>query len=147
MADSLRLLPMTPRSLPTAEADVILVQRTAIRDMDTAERIVESCRTRGSQLVFEIDDDLFHIPTEHPEYEHYTACIRAARRLAESAHTVIVSTEILRQQMLEFNANTIVVPNYLDDRLWMGPVPYQSSVVSFEFCTTGQSATEMMWNS
>lgn len=121
VADTLRLTVMTPRELATAEADVILVQRVAIQNMETAERLIQSCRTRGSQLVFEIDDNLFDISSEHPEYEQYVRATQAARWLARSADAIVTSTETLRERMLVFNPNAVVLPNYLDDRLWNPP--------------------------
>jgi glycosyltransferase involved in cell wall biosynthesis/GT2 family glycosyltransferase len=121
VADTLRLALMQPAELATAEADVVLVQRTQIQDTELAERIVQSCRRRGSRLVFEIDDDLLNIPVQHPEYAKYVHAVKAASLLAQSADAIITSTEALRQKMLLHNANTVVLPNYLDERLWMPP--------------------------
>ena len=119
VADTVRLAIRSPRDLPAAEADVILVQRVAIQDMETAERVVDSARRRGSRLVFETDDDLFHIPPEHPESEHYARITQAAKWLAGMADAVITSTGPLRQQLCGLNANVVVLPNFLDDRLWL----------------------------
>ncbi len=122
VSDAIRLAVTTPRDLATAEADVVLIQRTAVRDMALAERIVQTCRHRGSRLVYEIDDDLFNIPVEHPEQQIYIQAMQVARFLARSADAIVTSTESLRRQMLAFNANTVVVSNYLDDRLWLPPL-------------------------
>ena len=121
LADTVQLTLRLPRDLPSAEADVILVQRVAIEDMETAERVVEACRRRGCRLVFEIDDDLFHIPPEHPESRHYLRITEAARWLAGKADAVLTPTEGLRRSMLAFHPNTIVLPNFLDERLWLPP--------------------------
>jgi glycosyltransferase involved in cell wall biosynthesis len=118
LRDSIRLAIMEPAGLITAEADVILIQRDAVRDVETAERILWACKRRGSRLIYEIDDDLFQIPTEHPEHAMYSRITPAMTSIAAAADTVIASTEILRQKMLRFNANTVTLPNYLDDRLW-----------------------------
>ena len=98
LAGTVRLAIRSPRDLAASDADVILVQRVAIQDMETAERIVESCRRRGARLVFETDDDLFHIPEDHPESEHYLRIAKAAKRLAKMADAVLTSTEALREQ-------------------------------------------------
>jgi glycosyltransferase involved in cell wall biosynthesis/SAM-dependent methyltransferase len=121
LADTICLTVTSAERLALCEADLVLVQRNAVQDMETAERIVDACRRRGSRLLFEIDDDLFHFPEEHPEYQLYVGRFEAAKRLARSADAVLVSTETLRGQMLEFNTQTIVLPNYLDDRLWRPP--------------------------
>ena len=141
VAGTVRLAIRSPRDLAASDADVILVQRVAIQDMETAERVLDSCRRRGARLVFEIDDDLFHIPDEHPESEHYLRITKAARWLAEMADAVLTSTEALRQQMLSFNLNTIVVPNVLDDRFgYPGPPASHSHGTRSGFCMPGPSA-------
>jgi GT2 family glycosyltransferase/glycosyltransferase involved in cell wall biosynthesis len=117
--DAVRLSVMSPRQLATAEADVILVQRMAVRDMDVAERLIQTCRAQGLQLVYEIDDDLFQMGKEHPEHQHYANVLQAAECLAKSADVILTPTEVLRQRLLTYNANTIVLPNYLDERLWV----------------------------
>jgi hypothetical protein len=55
-------VPAIPRDLLTSEADVVLIQRIAIRDIELAEKIARRCRSRGAKLIFEIDDDLFNLP-------------------------------------------------------------------------------------
>jgi glycosyltransferase involved in cell wall biosynthesis len=121
LADTIRLTVTSAGRLASSEADLILVQRIAVQDMETAERIVDGCRRRGSRLLFEIDDDLFHLPDDHPESQAYAGRLEAAKRLARAADVVLVSTETLRRQMQSFNAETVVLPNYLDDRLWKPP--------------------------
>jgi GT2 family glycosyltransferase/glycosyltransferase involved in cell wall biosynthesis len=118
VADLVQLTLVTPQELVASDADIVLIQRVAVRDMNLAEEIVRQCRRRGSRLIFEIDDDLFHFPPEHPEFERYQHITAPARWLAASADGVIVSTESLRKQMLAFNENVSVLPNYMDDRLW-----------------------------
>jgi glycosyltransferase involved in cell wall biosynthesis len=120
VADTLRLSIRPARDLAAAEADVVLAQRVAIEDVESAERVVEACRRRGSRLVFETDDDLFHLPPEHPESEHYARITQGAKRLAKEADAIFTSTEPLRQKLLAWNRNVVVIPNLLDDRLW-GP--------------------------
>jgi GT2 family glycosyltransferase/glycosyltransferase involved in cell wall biosynthesis len=122
VSDGIRLAVTTPMDLVTAEADIVLIQRSTVRDMNLAERIIQTCRRRGSRLVYEIDDDLFNIPTQHPEQLAYIQVLQAAKFLARSADAIVTSTNFLRQQMLAFNSNTVVIPNYLDDRLWIPPL-------------------------
>jgi GT2 family glycosyltransferase/glycosyltransferase involved in cell wall biosynthesis len=118
LAGTIRLELMNPSSLVTAEADVVLIQRDAVRDLEVAERIVQACQRRGARLIYEIDDDLFEIPPEHPEYVKYLQVSRAMNCIAAAADTIITSTEALREKMLGLNPNTLILPNYLDDRLW-----------------------------
>jgi GT2 family glycosyltransferase/glycosyltransferase involved in cell wall biosynthesis len=138
IADTFRLALTTPRHLATSESDVLLVQRTAIKDMDTAERLVQRCRARGSRLVFEIDDDLFDMG-DHPESEQYAKVAEIAKWLAVSADAILTPSEILRQRMLALNPNIFVLPNYLDDRLWTPPSstpPFKDGQVRFLYAGT-----------
>jgi glycosyltransferase involved in cell wall biosynthesis len=118
LSDTIRLSIVKPSSLITSEASVILVQRDAVQDLETAERIVQACSRRGARLIYEIDDDLFHIPPDHPDCVGYLQVAEAMSCIAAAADAIIVSTEALRQRMLSVNANTVPMPNYLDDRLW-----------------------------
>jgi GT2 family glycosyltransferase len=121
LAGTIHLTVTSAGRLAESEADLILVQRNAVRDIEMAERIVDSCRRRGARLLFEIDDDLFHLPEEHPESQAYAEQLQGAGRLARAADVVLVSTGTLARQMQAFNAAIVVLPNYLDDRLWRPP--------------------------
>jgi GT2 family glycosyltransferase/glycosyltransferase involved in cell wall biosynthesis len=139
VSDSIQLTVTTPRHLATCDADAVLIQRVAVKDMETAERISVSCRRRGIRLVFEIDDDLFEIPSQHPEYQAYVLATQTAKWLAREADAVVVSTETLRRQMVACNRNTFVLPNYLDDRLWSRPAkkePALSQPIRFVYIGT-----------
>jgi GT2 family glycosyltransferase/glycosyltransferase involved in cell wall biosynthesis len=127
VTDDVRLNLVAPQELLASEADIVLIQRVTVRDIGLAQEIVCQCRRRGSRLIFEIDDDLFHLPREHPEYEQYQHITAAAQLLANAADTVVVSSHWLRKQMLPFNENVVVLPNYLDDRLWEAPAEGKAS--------------------
>jgi GT2 family glycosyltransferase/glycosyltransferase involved in cell wall biosynthesis len=121
IADAFQMTVTEPRNLALCEADVILVQRDAVQDMATAERTVQAARRKGARLIFEIDDDLFAIPLEHPEHKFYAEAMRAAKWLARQADAVLASTDVLGQRMFAYNRRTVILANYLDDRLWLGP--------------------------
>jgi glycosyltransferase involved in cell wall biosynthesis len=118
MTGTIRLTVTPAEHLAECGADVVLVQRIAIQEMGTADRIIDACRRRGSRLLYEIDDDLFHLSEDHPEWQFYAARVEAASRLAKAADAVVVSTEALGQRLQSFNPRTVVLPNYLDERLW-----------------------------
>jgi GT2 family glycosyltransferase/glycosyltransferase involved in cell wall biosynthesis len=107
-----------------ADADIILVQRDAIRSPSEAERLVDDCRKHGRPLIFEIDDDLFHLPSGHPAASRFGSPAKDAMEIvARHAHAVTVSTRPLQKVMAAFNERTYVVPNALDERLWVPQVP------------------------
>jgi GT2 family glycosyltransferase/glycosyltransferase involved in cell wall biosynthesis len=110
-----------------AQADAIIVQRTAVTSLEHAARLIDHCRKSAIRLVYEIDDDLFRLPVEHPEHAHYAETTRAATLIARAADAVTVSTEALRQMLLRYNENVILIPNYVDERLWIPPDRAQRS--------------------
>ncbi len=101
--------------------DALLVQRTAVVEQEAAEQLIDHCRKHGMRLIYEIDDDLFRLPIEHPEHASYAAITKAAKLIARAADTVTVSTEPLRRTLLRYNANVVVIPNCIDERLWIQP--------------------------
>jgi glycosyltransferase involved in cell wall biosynthesis len=118
LTNAVRLILTRPEDLVSANADVVLVQRTEVKDVALAERIVESSRKSGVFLVYEVDDDLFDMTPQHPEYAHYVSATKGARIIAAAADAVIVSTRVLRQEMLRHNSHVLLQANYLDERLW-----------------------------
>ena len=104
-----------------ASPDVLIVQRVAVIGEERAELLIDHCRKHGIRLVYEIDDDLFRLPAEHPEFQLYAAATRAARLMARAADAITVSTEPLRNAMRRYNDRVFVIPNAIDERLWLRP--------------------------
>jgi GT2 family glycosyltransferase/glycosyltransferase involved in cell wall biosynthesis len=104
-----------------ASPDVLIVQRIAVIGEERAELLIDHCRRHGIRLVYEIDDDLFRLPAEHPEFQLYASATRAARLIARTADAITVSTEPLRNAMRRYNDRVFVIPNAIDERLWLRP--------------------------
>ncbi|MGH9381143.1 MAG: glycosyltransferase [Thermoanaerobaculia bacterium] len=121
LAGVLRLAPEPRDSSGSAPAhDVLLIQRDAVRSPERAEELVERCRARGVRIVYEIDDDLFHLPPGHPAVPRFSAdALEAMALIANRAHAVVVSTPPLKDRLAKLNHNVFVVPNALDERLWL----------------------------
>jgi len=100
------------------DASAIVVQRTAIEDIDVAEATIDNARRRGIPLIYETDDDLFNIPSAHPEAEHYRRTTLGARIVAAAADFVTVSSPGLATALKGINPNIVVIPNALDETLW-----------------------------
>jgi Glycosyl transferases group 1 len=112
----------TGRLLFEVDADLVLVQRTAV-DPDLAEPLVEHLRSRRIPLVVELDDNLF---LKDPDDLEYGGHLDSLARLVEAASLVTVSTEPLREALSDRAKDVAVVPNALDERLW-GPPPHRES--------------------
>lgn len=100
--------------------DVIIGQRICHGDGNgggPADRWVEDVTPDNDILsVYELDDDLLNVPESNPAYEFFGSPeIRNNIKLcAAKADLVTVSTEPLRLEMLKFNPNVKVLPNYID---------------------------------
>lgn len=107
-----------PQSMPI---DLAVVQRTGI-DPELTHDFLEQCATRSIPVIFDLDDDLLSIPEGSPSREAYARYQDSLRELAARAALVTVSTEPLVQRMADFNERAVVVPNQLDEGLWMHPL-------------------------
>jgi glycosyltransferase involved in cell wall biosynthesis len=114
-------------SLPH-DAEVVLVQRTAISDVSQAKALVDSCRNRGQRLVVELDDDLWAMPPNHPERRRYRRLLPALEILLGNADVVTVPTEELAKTLARRTARVEVIPNVLDERPWFSPIGRQRDI-------------------
>lgn len=98
---------------------VILVQRDAIGTVEQSQLLVDYCIENHIKLVYEIDDDLFHLPKSHSASARFSPTVKKAMKvIVKNADAVVVSTEALKNRLSGFNTNIIVLPNALDERLW-----------------------------
>jgi hypothetical protein len=111
--------------VPRLRADIVATQRYAIPDLATADALAARCRESGARLLYDIDDDLLHIPRDHPEANTLRPRARTVARMLHHADAVWVSTprvaEALRQARPAVRPVLRVVPNGLDERLWGTP--------------------------
>jgi GT2 family glycosyltransferase/glycosyltransferase involved in cell wall biosynthesis len=107
-------------------ADIIATQRYAVPDIASADALAAHCRRTGATLAYDLDDDLLHIPRDHPDAPALRPKAKVVQRLLHSANAVIVSTPALaaslapprRASLAPQRRDALVVPNGLDERLW-----------------------------
>lgn len=94
----------------------VLVQREKI-DEDSVTLLCEKAKECKDELriIFEIDDDLLSIGTDHPEYNLYKENISKVQALSEIASKVIVTNEIISDSL---NTEKYTISNFIDNRLW-----------------------------
>jgi GT2 family glycosyltransferase/glycosyltransferase involved in cell wall biosynthesis len=119
---NLHLTIVDPTEVLQYNADVFVTQRCAIPDIDTANNLVAHCRRYGAALVFDLDDDLLHVPHKHPDAPALRPKAKLVEHLVCSATTVFVSTRKLAETLVPLRQDVMVIPNGLDERLWMGPL-------------------------
>jgi glycosyltransferase involved in cell wall biosynthesis len=103
--------------------DVIATQRHAVPDKAAAERLAAHCRQHGIALLYDLDDDLVSIPPEHPEYDDLRPKAAVVAQMLRAADAIWVSTEVLRGKMVRGGLTAAVVPNALDERIWLTAPP------------------------
>jgi GT2 family glycosyltransferase/glycosyltransferase involved in cell wall biosynthesis len=111
-------------------ADVIVTQRHAVGNLAAAAALIRHCRKHGITLLYDLDDDLRHVPSDHPEATVLRPRTRLVSHLVRGANSVWVSTSVLAAALTERD-DVLVVENGLDERLWSvrpSPTPLRGPV-------------------
>jgi glycosyltransferase involved in cell wall biosynthesis len=101
--------------------DLVVVQRAF---MPPVEAFVTEAKARGIAVVYEVDDDLFHIPRHNPSYGTWAdkRVRQMTRRLVQMADAVTVSTPTLRHAFAEACDVSVqkitVCKNHLHPDVW-----------------------------
>lgn len=99
-------------------ADVLVCQRHAIPDVAAADRVIEHCRSSGTRLVYDLDDDLVGAPETLPAPEALRSLAPVVVRMLIAADAVWVSTRGLQRRLAGLRPDARVLPSALDERLW-----------------------------
>lgn len=108
--------------LPPAGADIVIVERgwRADATLESVEALVVAIRELGAKLIYTLDDNLLDLHRCQPWHEFSTDIKRnIVRFFLRQADGVVVSTEALKQCLLKLNPRVCVVPNALDERLFL----------------------------
>lgn len=105
------------------EADVVLVQRVFLGPMAD---MVRELKRHGARLLYDIDDDPFHVPPQHPAYSLYQApeTRRRLNQTLSSVDLIVCATEPLKRVLAERLLKKVpieVIGNYLDFRSFWSP--------------------------
>jgi glycosyltransferase involved in cell wall biosynthesis len=77
---------------------------------------VEVLHRQGKKVIYEIDDDLWHVPPENQARTYWQADrIAAAEAIMQACDAITTSTEPLAELLRKHNKNVFVVPNYIPD--------------------------------
>ncbi len=111
-------------------ADIIITQRFAMPGVPAADRLAEHARAIGATLVFDLDDDLLHLPRTHPDAADLRPKAGIARRMLGAADRVWLSTPGLAERLASLRPDALVMPNGLDERIWaLPPMPLRDEPV------------------
>ncbi|MBS4095581.1 MAG: hypothetical protein KGZ83_01945 [Sulfuricella sp.] len=121
LAESFRM--SSGAEFPRDGVDVVLVERgwRADATLQSAEALVTEIRKIGAKLIYTLDDNLLDLHRGQPWHEFSTDVKRnIVRYFLCKADGVVVSTEPLQRRVGKLNPNVAVVPNALDERLFLG---------------------------
>ncbi len=107
-----------PEEALDLRADILLTQRHAVPDLEAAQALARHCRKSGMALVYDLDDDLLHVPPDHADAAELRGRAAVVRFLLAHADAVWVSTPGLARRIADARADARVVENGLDERLW-----------------------------
>lgn len=102
-----------------SDTDAVIVDRTWRPDVNAeyAAALLERVHRTGARLLYAIDDNLLHLRHDRRYWNYSDDQLAAVELFLRQADGVLVTTEALREQFAAYNANVVVVPNLLDDRL------------------------------
>lgn len=108
--------------------DVIVLQRDFPRAIESYEKILAHARQKNIPVILDFDDLLFELPDDHPDrLKHiFTWTLLPTYQAMLEVDLVTVTTKPLRDFVLSYNKNVMVLPNYLDDRIWQLKPPLRS---------------------
>lgn len=145
--DLFRFAPLMPSESPDwsslYQVDVLFMQRPNSED---ALGWALATKEAGRKLWVDYDDDLFHLPVEHPSYHQLRAAWPLMQQIIQMADVVSVSTPALEAVLSRLNMNVHVIPNAIDETLscprardpdtydpkwlaWRGSVTHQEDLV------------------
>ncbi len=125
-------------ALSELKPDIVIVQRLAISTQEDVSYLISFCRKSNTPMVYELDDDITSLDSEHSEYDHYKKMSVFVRALCEAADEVWVSTNELLTRLQALNPNILKIANELDDRIW------KSSNTSIEDVTDAEETAPLL---
>ncbi|MGW8142778.1 MAG: glycosyltransferase [Anaerolineales bacterium] len=100
------------------KADLVVIQRDFPRFWPDYKRVISEARYDGKPVVYDLDDLLVEIPSNHSHAGDYMGELLAMLYAILDADMVTVSSTPLVEYLSEMNPNTRLLKNYLNDELW-----------------------------
>jgi len=110
-----------------SQSDIVIIQRDFPRFWQGYQQVIQLARQYGKPVVFEIDDLLLRMPEDHSHRSEYIGALAAMLYAIIDADMVTCSSNALVDYLTQFNPNTYLLNNYLNDRLWTLHAPHSSS--------------------
>lgn len=98
--------------------DALVVHRGIRKQCPHYSKLIATARAQQFPVIFDVDDLLFRVHREHPDFAVYQSRTAQALRVLLDADLVVASTPPLAQQISIFHPSVVVVPNELPASLW-----------------------------
>lgn len=93
--------------------DIIIISREAFHSNEFLDLLLKKCKLLGIKIIYELDDDLIDIDKSHRDYEYYAKKREGIYKIAKNSSRITVSTNALKNKLLEYNNNITVIPNVI----------------------------------
>lgn len=110
-----------------SQSDIVIIQRDFPRFWQGYQQVIHLARQHGIPVLFEMDDLLLSMPYDHSHRSEYIGALAAMMYAVIDADMVTCSSKALVDYLMQFNPNTYLLNNYLNDRLWTLHSPQSSS--------------------
>jgi glycosyltransferase involved in cell wall biosynthesis len=103
-----------------SRADFVVIQRDFPIFIDLFFQVLKHVKRNKLPLIYEIDDNLFELPMDHPDQQKgfYSGRYIPMLWAIAKADLVTASTDSIANFLLPFNKNVHVLKNYLVDKYW-----------------------------
>ncbi len=107
------------------EGDLVLLQRDFPAHLAEYEQVLSLAHQQGKPVLLDLDDLLLEMPDQHPDKieRRYTKALLPMLQALLEVDAVTVSTAPLRDYLLPYNPNVLILPNFLNDTLWHFKTP------------------------
>lgn len=100
--------------------DALVIQRDAV-SAEVSHLLIKKVKDARLKYAYEIDDLLWEIPPNHPEYEIYQAKKSSILELMSHADLIVTSTASLANLAAEINPSVFIIPNGINKQYWLKP--------------------------
>lgn len=118
----IQIYPDSPAQQKKISNSIVIVQRTAFEDIETAKEFVAMAKKNHNKVVVDIDDSFHLIDESHPEWDVYKHKIDALNYTIAHSDLITVTTNPLKDGYKDITKKVAVLPNPLDKKTWKKPL-------------------------
>jgi glycosyltransferase involved in cell wall biosynthesis len=123
-------------------ADLVIIDRLWRKDvtLQLVQELVNRIRLKGTRIIYSLDDNYFDLPFDKIAWPTRET-LSIVTFLLRQSDVVLVTTPTLRQRLIDYNPNILVLPNQLDERLLVMRNPDNTSRIDQNRITIGYMGT------